>query len=211
MAPPWVRGVLLDLLMAVMDSPQVWAVAAGERTLGLTWRDAVTARMIVQPRYDPYEDLVRAEAVRLALGAGAADGLFRSWRQMQPWPEASVVADLRVPYGFVTNCSRPLAGLAADRSGLRPSFVVSAEEIGWYKPHPEAYRAACRRLGTAAEDTLFVAGSPYDAEGAHAAGLQTRLVRRRSDQAAPPKPIQSVPSLIEVVTALAGARGSDPV
>jgi FMN phosphatase YigB (HAD superfamily) len=63
--------------------------------------------------------------------------------------------------------------------------VLSAEEAGWYKPHPSMYREACRRLGSNREETVYVAGSAYDAAGARDAGLRSILVRRRPDQVAP--------------------------
>src|SRR5687767_3809848 len=171
--------------MAVMDSPSVWAAAAGERALGLAWRDAVTARMLAQPRYVAYEALLSAEAERLGLDAAAGASLVDHWARMEPWPDASAAARLELPYGFVTNCSASLARLAADRSGLAPAFVLSAEEIGWYKPHPKAYLAGSERLGLAPAQILFVAGARYDALGAHASGMETRLVRRREEATAP--------------------------
>ena len=41
---PRLMPVLLDLLMATMDSPSSWSAAAGDRAAGLAWRDAVTDR-----------------------------------------------------------------------------------------------------------------------------------------------------------------------
>lgn len=96
---------------------------------------------------------------------------------------------------FLTNCSTQLARLAADRSGLQPVFVLSAEEVGSFKPDARTYRAACDRLGTLPEQTLFAAGSVYDAAGAAAAGLQARYVDRRPGVARPAMSIPTLPSL----------------
>jgi 2-haloalkanoic acid dehalogenase type II len=170
--------VLFDLLMAVMDSPAAWAVAAGDPALGLRWRDAVTDRMRRAGRYLPYEALVAEGAAEARLPADAADRLRDAWREMQPRPDARALRDLEIPHAFVTNSSRGLARIAATRSGLSPRFTLSAEEAGWYKPHPEIYRLGCQRLGVAPGDTLFVAGAAYDAEGARSAGLRSVLVRR---------------------------------
>lgn len=196
-------AVLLDLLMAVMNSLDAWAAAAGDRERGLRWRDAVTARMAAAPRYVPYERLVAHAAAGMGLPAGATDRLVESWSEMHPWPDAAALADLSVPYAFVTNCSRGLADVAAARSALRPRFTLSAEEAGRYKPAPEAYREACRRIGFAPERTLFVAGSPYDAQGARGAGLRAWLVPRRPDLPAPAGGIRVVRSLRELPVALA--------
>jgi hypothetical protein len=46
------KGVLIDLLMAVMNSIVTWtAAAAGDHQMGLAWRDAVTTRMTARPSY----------------------------------------------------------------------------------------------------------------------------------------------------------------
>jgi len=179
------EGVLLDLLMAVMDSVAVWTAAAGAKRRGLAWRDATTARMTAARRYVPYEDLVAAAARDTDVPSKAVTALEAAWHAMAPRPDAGDLHDLPTRYAFVTNCSARLAATAAGRSRLEPSFVLSAEDAGWYKPDRRIYLEACRRLGTLPERTLFVAGSAYDAEGAARAGLRTVLVERRRDQPRP--------------------------
>ena len=183
-SPP-VRAVLFDLLMAVMNSLAVWSTVAGNERRGPAWRDAVTTRITASSTYVPYEELVIDAAADLRLPREAASELFERWREMEPWPDTVALSRLRLPYAFVTNCSRRLARLAAGRSRLAPRFVLSAEEAGWYKPDPRIYFEACRRLASPPESTVFVAGSGYDAEGARAAGLQAVLVARRGDD--PPR------------------------
>jgi 2-haloalkanoic acid dehalogenase type II len=174
-----VDGVLLDLLMAVMDSPAAWTEAAGDAQRGMAWRDEVTDRMVDAGRYRAYESLVAEAAAQLGLGADAPERLVDAWQRMEPRPDGAALRALGRPYAFVTNASRRLAETAAARSGLAPRFTLSAEESGWYKPQPVMYVAACRRLGCEPARTLFVAGAGYDAEGAHGAGLQAALVLRR--------------------------------
>jgi 2-haloacid dehalogenase len=174
-----VRAVLFDLLMGVMDSLQVWTVAAGDRERGLSWRDAVTARMVAAGRYVPYEELLVDGAADGGLPRAAVAELLDGWQRMAPWPDASAIGRLSVPYAFVTNCSKELASVAAERSGLEPAFTLSAEEAGWYKPRAEIYRLGCERIGVPPEGIRFVAGAPYDALGASSAGLRAVLVSRR--------------------------------
>ena len=173
------RAVLLDLLMATMNSLDTWRAAAGDPEVGIAWRDAVTERMIAAGRYVPYEELVARSAGGLGLDGGAPERLERAWQVMRPWPDATVLRTLDVPCAFLTNCSARLAAVAVERSGLRPAFALSAEQAGWYKPRPEAYRAAVERLRITPSDVLFVAGAGYDAAGADAAGLRASLVARR--------------------------------
>jgi 2-haloacid dehalogenase len=160
LVPTRVQAVLFDLLMAVMNSLAVWSGAAGDQRRGLEWRDGVTRKMAASPTYVPYEELVVGAAADLGLPHNAASELFDRWREMEPWPDSAALSRLELPYAFVTNSSKPLARVAADRSQLALRFVLSAEEAGWYKPNPRIYQEACRRLGSPPDSTLFVAGSP---------------------------------------------------
>lgn len=173
------RAVLLDLLMATMNSVATWSAVAGDAGRGLAWRDAVTRRMVLAGAYVPYEELVDESARELGLAAGASNRLWSAWPTMQPWPDSRALRRVEIPVAFLTNCSRHLAHAAARRTGLQAAFVLSAEEAGWYKPHPETYRQASERLGLAGADVRYVAGAAYDADGALAAGMDAWLVQRR--------------------------------
>jgi HAD superfamily hydrolase (TIGR01493 family) len=192
-------AILFDLLMAVMNSLEVWAVAAQDRDRGLAWRDAVTRRMAATTSYVPYEGLVAEVAAEIGLAPGAPEELWDRWSAMEPWPDAVAVDRLTIPYAFVTNCSTPLADVAARRSSLHPQFTLSAQGAGWYKPDERIYREACRRLDRPIERVLFVAGSPYDADGARAAGLSVAQVARRPDQHRDEASSRVVSSLLDVV------------
>jgi 2-haloacid dehalogenase len=193
--------------MAVMNSLDAWSAAAGDRARGLAWRDAATRRMVEGGAYVEYAHLVTAAAAEVSLPPEATSDLFDRWSAMDPWPDAAAISRLDVPYAFVSNCSAALASEAAARSRLTPAFTLSAEEAGWYKPHPAIYRRASRRLALPMERIGFVAGSPYDANGARAAGLSAWLVVRRPDQAVPTGEITVVGSLEEVVGAFDRGAG----
>lgn len=82
-------------------------------------------------------------------------------------------------------------GLAAAAARLQVPWdvVITAEEAGFYKPDPRPYRLALKRLGVAAGDAAFVAGSGYDLIGTAAVGLRTywhnRVGLSRPDGAPP--------------------------
>lgn len=200
--PGGVEGVLFDLLMGIMNSMATWSAAAHDRQRGLAWRDRVTARMVASGSYVPYAEMVAEAANEIGLPANATAELIRRWSEMQPWPDATALVDLSLPYAFVTNCSAELAGSAARRSGLDPRFTLSAQEAGWFKPDARVYRQACLRLGTTPERTMFVAGSRYDADGAHAAGLRALYVARRRNGQPADRSISTISSLESVLAAL---------
>ena len=76
-----------------------------------------------------------------------------------------------MPLGVVTNCSDALGRFAAARTGIAFDVVVTAEQAGYYKPHPRPYELALSELDVAAPDCLFVAGSAYDLSGPAAVGM----------------------------------------
>lgn len=195
-------AILLDLLMGVMNSIEVWTTAAGDGHLGLAWRDAATRRMVAHPRYRAYAELVGEAAAEVGLSDDAPSALLDRWERMEPWPDAAALGEVDLPYAFVTNCSTELAQLAARRSGLAPAFTLSAEEAGWYKPDSRIYREACRRMGTPPQRVLFAAGSAYDAEGARAVGMRAWFIRRRPDLRPSDASIRAAASLDEVVAAI---------
>jgi putative hydrolase of the HAD superfamily len=65
--------------------------------------------------------------------------------------------------------------------GLAPFFhaALSARDLGFGKPAPEAFAEACRRAGAAPAHTLHIGDDPaLDVDGALAAGLQAAWVQR---------------------------------
>ncbi|HKS88937.1 MAG TPA: HAD-IA family hydrolase [Stellaceae bacterium] len=165
---------MFDLLTALIDSWTLWDGVAGNREVGRRWRAAYLNLTYGAGPYRPYEQLAREAAQEVGLAPALADELAARYGELQPWPE---VADLlgrlkkAVPLAVVTNCSEALGRIAAARTGIAFDVVVTAERAAFYKPHPRPYMLALEELGIAAEECLFVAGSPYDLVGAAAVGL----------------------------------------
>lgn len=165
-------AVVFDLLTALLDSWTLWNAVAGSEEAGMRWRRRYLEITYGCGAYRPYETLVRDAAVDVGLPAELGGALERRWRELQPWPEApAVLKTLPLPLAVATNCSVRLGRQAAERVGAPFAVVETAESVGFYKPRPEVYRAVLRTLGTAAERTLFVAGSASDVPGAKAVGM----------------------------------------
>ena len=102
--------------------------------------------------------------------------LEAQWSALPVWSGAQAALDRlagRTKLAVVTNCSARLGRIAAARLKTNWDAVITAEEAGFYKPHPQPYRLALARVGVAAQDAAFVAGSGYDLVGTAAVGLRT--------------------------------------
>ena len=165
-------AVVFDLLTALLDSWTLWNGVAGSEEAGMRWRRRYLEITYGCGAYRPYETLVREAALDVGLPESLGGELERRWPELQPWPEApAVLKTIPVPLAVATNCSVRLGRQAADRVGVPFEVVETAESVGVYKPRPEVYRAVLHELGTAAERTLFVAGSASDVPGAKRVGM----------------------------------------
>lgn len=77
-----------------------------------------------------------------------------------------------------TATDRPLAEAALERTGLRRYFrgIVTTQETGLGKDHPEIYERALRRLRSRKEDTAVFEDALYAARTAKAAGFRVAAV-----------------------------------
>jgi 2-haloacid dehalogenase len=64
--------------------------------------------------------------------------------------------------------------------GLRQYFdcIISAEDVKKYKPSPDPYRLASKRLGIPIYDICLVSSNLWDIAGGQAAGMQTCWINR---------------------------------
>ena len=204
------RAVLFDLLTALHDSWTLWNRVAPSDAVGLAWRREYLRRTYEAGRYRAYEDMVRDAAAAVGVPLATAAALIERWGELAPWPEApGVVRALRahgIAVGVATNCSVALATRAVAAVGVPMDVTVTAEEAGYYKPHPRPYRLALERLGHEARNVLFVAGSASDVPGAAAVGLPVFWHNRRRVPASDVgvTPLGVAESLAPVLT-LAGA------
>ena len=107
------------------------------------------------------------------------------WNSPSTISRKPALSALALPLAVVTNCAEVLGQAAAARVGIRFDAVVTAEAAGAYKPDPAPYLLACKRLGHPPSQVAYVAGSPFDAEGALAQGFQVTWANRLGD-AVPP-------------------------
>jgi 2-haloacid dehalogenase len=173
---PRQKAVIFDLLTALLDSWSVWDAAAGGNVLGRRWRKRYLQLTYDSGTYRPYEELISMAAADCGLAPTAAAALRAKWDDLTPWPEVPrVLIRLRkqgLRLGVITNCSIELGTRAAARCGISFDAVLTAEDVGFYKPRPEPYHRILAALDVTAHQALFVAGSSADVAGAAAVGMQ---------------------------------------
>jgi 2-haloacid dehalogenase len=185
------KAFIFDLLTALLDSWSLWAhCAGGSDVIGKKWRLRYIDITYSCGSYRPYESLVAeaASSVRkegVLLPEDAEYRLVQEWEEyLQPWDDTlSTLKQLKKKHshaklGVFTNCSIELGHKAARKSedpDNRIIFdkVLTAEEVGYYKPHPATYKAILDALEI--EDpnqAVFVAGSSVDVPGSKNAGMK---------------------------------------
>ncbi len=132
-------------------------------------------------------------------GRGVATGLGINVRpdRVEPfggsvvdWPAFSDSADAlarlgtRFRLGVLTNCDDDLFAASNRRLGVSFDWVVTAQQVGSYKPDPRNFEALFDRVDLPRDRILHVAQSLYhDHAPAKALGLTTVWIDRRHDRA----------------------------
>jgi 2-haloacid dehalogenase len=139
------------------------------------------------------------------------------------WPafpdSADALTRLKQRYrlGVITNCDDDLFARSNRRLGVTFDWVITAQQVGSYKPNPRNFEVAFQRMGVPRDRILHVAQSLFhDHVPAKRLGLTTAWINRRHDRsgsgATPPaeaKPDLETPDMAtfaELATAAAAER-----
>ena len=162
-------AIVFDLLTGLIDSWSLWNEIAGSELKGRDWRSRYLQITYNTFEYKNYEDLVLLSAQQAGLKNTNAFKLIEEWERLKPWPEVNMVLNKlkdKFALGVATNCSIKKGNEAIELIDVKFNSTVTAEEVGFYKPHPEMYNCILKKMNTCPSRTLFVAGSPFDVEGA---------------------------------------------
>lgn len=119
--------------------------------------------------------------------AAERTALSDSVPQWRPFPD-TVAALQRLAtsfeLGIVSNIDDDLFAATAPQLGVPLGWVVTAEQVGSYKPSPENFRHALARIGRPVETIVHCAQSLFhDIGPAQSMGLKTVWVDRRGGRA----------------------------
>ncbi|MDP9482867.1 MAG: haloacid dehalogenase type II [Chloroflexota bacterium] len=130
-------------------------------------------------------------------------GSVGDWPAFPDSADALARLHARFKLGVITNCDDDLFALSNRRLGVTFDWVVTAQQVGSYKPDPANFAFAFERIEVPRERILHVAQSLYhDHVPAKALGMSTAWIDRRGDKpgfgATPPadaEPDVSAPSM----------------
>ena len=142
--------------------------------------------------YRSYREVLAAglRGVGVELGFEPTDAEAATFsRSVADWPafpdSAAALARLQTRYrlGVLTNCDDDLFAASNERLGVDFDWVVTAEQVGSYKPDERNFEVAFDRLGLPRERILHVAQSLFhDHAPAQRLGLRSVWIDRRHDR-----------------------------
>jgi 2-haloacid dehalogenase len=139
--------------------------------------------------YLPYREVLARSLRGVCAGLGCEPSVAETQRfseSVGDWPafpdSAAALARLarRFRLGVITNCDTDLFARSNARLGVQFEWVITAEQLGSYKPNPRNFELALERIGGQRSGHLHVAQSLYhDHVPAQGLGLTTVWIDRR--------------------------------
>jgi 2-haloacid dehalogenase len=180
-------GTLFDVHSVVRRCERFWpgkgallSQAWRAKQLEYTWLHSLMRR------YRPFSHVTRealafsCQALDLALDESRTEALMGEYLMLAPYPDVKgFLKNLKTEKRAILSNGSPdmLEPLVAN-SGLRFDAVLSVDELRIYKPAPEVYDLAVRRLQTRKEDIGFVSSNCWDALGAKSFGFTVYWINR---------------------------------
>lgn len=182
-------GTLFDVHSVVRACESFWP-GEGARVSQL-WRAKQlewTWQRSLMRRYVPFARITRdalgyaCAALRVSLDEEKAGRLMQEYLALALYPDVrGALAALRTArhkLAILTNGSPDMIDPLVAQSGLEFDAVLSVDEVKVFKPAPEVYELAVKRLGAAAHEIGFVSSNGWDAQGAKSFGFRVWWINR---------------------------------
>lgn len=121
-------------------------------------------------------------ALKLSFDEADIRRIMDGWQELVPFPDALAGLErLRSKFKIVvlSNGERDyLAHLVKNRIGFDFDEVISVEDVGVFKPNPQVYRYAARRLKSEPFELMMISSNSFDVVGARASGYRATYVNR---------------------------------
>ncbi len=187
MVKPHTQAVIFDLDGLLIDSEIVWNTVRTEIAAqrGVVWTEAdpravlgvSTAEWVAYMIERLELDLSPAEVQELV-----SSRMVASYRERIPFKPGAVElvrrAGEHLPVGLASGSARNLIDIVVAAPEFRGRFaaVVSADEAGRGKPHPDVYLETARRLEVAPEACVCLEDSGHGIDAGKAAGMRVIAV-----------------------------------
>jgi 2-haloacid dehalogenase len=153
---------------------QLWRA----KQLEYTWQRSLMQRYVAFSTVTREALAYSCAALGLELGAHLNE-LMAEYLRLAPFPEVPAALErLQLKKAILSNGSPDMLDPLVRHSGLRFDAVLSVDELKIYKPAPQVYELAVRRLGVRKEAIGFVSSNCWDALGAKSFGFTVYWINR---------------------------------
>lgn len=205
-------GTLFDFGSAAAGCQDV----LGERAPALTalWRDKQLQYTWLRSLQGRHADLwqITGDSLDFALetlgiaGVGLRQRLMDLYLTLRAFPEVpAMLKQLReagLKTAILSNGTPKMLATAVDSANIAHLLdaVISVEEVGVFKPHPNVYQRALDRLDVAATAVTFQSSNAWDAYAASAFGMRVVWCNRygQRPERLPGRPDHIIASLAEL-------------
>jgi len=149
------------------------------KQLEYTWQ-----RSLMQ-RYAPFSQVTRdalvwaCESHGLEIDEKKADLLMDEYRRLGVFPDVpAALGKLARKRAILSNGSPDMLLPLVSQSNLSFDAVISVDELKIYKPAPQVYELAVKKLGVPKERVGFVSSNGWDALGAKSFGFTVYWINR---------------------------------
>ena len=178
-------GTLYDVHSVAARCDACWPAKGAE--LSRLWRakqlEYTWQRSLMQ-RYAPFSAVTRealayaCEALGLDLSVAQMEGLMGEYLRLATYPDAALLREIEVKKAILSNGSPDMLLPLVEHSGLRFDAVISVDELKIFKPAPQVYELAARKLKLPREKIGFVSSNCWDALGAKSYGFEVYWINR---------------------------------
>ena len=174
---------LAEPLRSLTSAPAEFAAAWRTRQIEYTFLVSLMGLYLSFSEVTERALRASAERHRVPLTPAQVESLVGAWRSLPPFPDvtpALTALKHRYTLSVLSNGDAAMVRDVLRHGGLEGFFseVISAEEVGVYKPSPRVYAHAAERLATPPREVVLVSSNPFDVLGAKSAGMPSCWVNR---------------------------------
>ncbi len=180
-------GTLFDVHSVIALCERLWPGKGAQ--LSQLWRAKqleYTWQRSLMRRYAPFSQITRealgyaCEFLGLALNPSNEKLLMAEYLKLAAYADVAKSLEKLKDHklAILTNGSPDMIEPLVRHSGLRFDAVLSVDELKIYKPAPEVYELAVKRLQVPKEEIGFVSSNCWDAMGAKSFGFTVHWINR---------------------------------